>query len=132
MASVFFSAAGLRAQPDPSDEAANRANADDSLRLTIGFGVANAVFSTIAYFFIEPQNKRAPKKKYHPPPWVLGRRTLLLFSLATGTVMLAILAGLLTLPTGDPAKLPTVMVFIILFTLFYSPGTSNSGYGYQV
>ena len=36
--------------------------------------------------------------------------------------MLFVLTFLLNLDASNPAKLPVVVVFIILFTFFYSPG----------
>jgi hypothetical protein len=175
LASVFFSAANLR-NPD-------RGNPDgyDSLRLTIGFGVANALFSILAYFLIEPlpveysldkdeefqgimanipplpaepdnedededtpepgpefeaqpeaeaqpaleagsDDMKYKEKKRELPRWLLGRRSLLLISLAGGTLMLFILTFLLDIHEDNPAKLPFVLIFVILFTLFYSPG----------
>jgi hypothetical protein len=136
LASIFFSTAGLRSQ------GSDITNEYDSLRLTIGFGAANAVFSAVAYFLIEPlpvdcslgelegilppNPNAAPedprKKKRQLPRWLLGRRSLLLLSLAGGTLMLFILTFLLDLNERNPAKLPVVVVFIILFTLCYSPG----------
>jgi hypothetical protein len=73
--------------------------------------------------FEQPQNPQPkPKKKRHLPGWALGRRSLLLISLAGGAVMLLILALLLLLSADNSAKLPLVVIFIILFTFFYSPG----------
>ncbi|KAI9765689.1 MAG: hypothetical protein M1840_007247 [Geoglossum simile] len=127
LASVFFNTPGFRKQPEkPSDPdavvATNTANAYDSLRLAIGFGVVNAVASVIAYFLMEPNNPNIELQKYTPPRWMLGRRSLLLLSLAGGTVTLLVLALLLRLERENPAKLPAVMTFVILFTLCYSPG----------
>ncbi|KAF4628579.1 hypothetical protein G7Y89_g9571 [Cudoniella acicularis] len=140
LASAFFSTADLRNQVvDPSNPgASNIANEYDSLRLAIGFGAANAIFSTFAYFLIEPlesedalltnyspsagQNSNQKRKRSLLPPWMHGRRSLMLLSLAGGTVMLFILTFLLDLKKENSAKLPSVMVFIMLFTLCYSPG----------
>jgi hypothetical protein len=154
LSSIFFNVASLKSEPNPT------VGAYDSLRLTIGFGAANALFSTIAYFFIEPppveplndedlegledlddveglddlpiqnesENEAQPqveppkKKKLQLPSWLMGRRALLLFSLSGGAVTLFILTFLLGLKESNPAKLPIVVVFIMLFTLFYSPG----------
>jgi MFS family permease len=121
LASIFFSSAGL----------SNTSNGNDSLRLAIGFGAANAVFSAIAYFLIEPLEDEDPfaeaaastkRQKRRKVSWMLGRRSLLLMSLAGGSLMLFILALLLDLKSDNPAKLPLVVIFIMLFTLFYSPG----------
>ncbi|KAF2405347.1 hypothetical protein EJ06DRAFT_552751 [Trichodelitschia bisporula] len=141
LATVFFSTANLRSDPphnpdDPKDPITH-ANSINSLKLAIGFGAANAVFSALAYFLIEPpsdpaededQDPRAPAAKrstrdwLRPPRWACGRRALLLLSMGLGTVMLLILTGLLTMNQSNGAKLPVVMVFVILFTLVYSPG----------
>jgi sugar transport protein len=121
-ATVFFS---LNTQ-DPSQDAI--ATVDKSLGPVIGFGAANAVFSTIAYFLIEPRRDEDvgvavqpddPRKKRLQFSWLFGRRSLLLLSLGGGTVMLFILTLLLN---RDSPSLPLVVIFIILFTLFYSPG----------
>ncbi|KAF2002631.1 MFS general substrate transporter [Amniculicola lignicola CBS 123094] len=143
VSSIFFSAAGLRKQPEPNDDAKNLANAYDSLKFSIGFGVANAVFSAIAYFLIEPLEKELPEMKnapIHQPKgrtvwkWkpsggtrsclklFRGRRALLMTSLGGGALMLFILTFLLRLDPTNEAKLPLVMIFIILWNLFYSPG----------
>ena len=102
----------------------------DSLRLTIGFGAANALFSVIAYFLIQPSPDyeddshgslvKIRRKKL--ARWLLGRRSLLIESLGGGTAMLFILTFLLNLNESSPAKLPLIVLFIMLFTLFYSPG----------
>jgi hypothetical protein len=135
LASVFFSTADLGGQGDA-------ANTNDSLSLAIGFGAANAVFSCIAYFLIEPLEVEDPmayldptlaeeegggaahtgRKKPKLPAWLYGRRSLLLLSLSGGTVMLFIMTFLLDLNETNPAKLPFVVLFIMLFTLCYSPG----------
>ena len=103
---------------------------DDSLILTIGFGAANAVFSGIAYFFIEPSEDDEDdedkstlwKRMLRPARRLRGRRSLLMISLGGGTAMLLVLTILLNLNESSPAKLPLVVIFIMLFTLFYSPG----------
>jgi len=50
LASIFFTAAQLRAGEKDGDQASIKQN----LGLGIGFGAANAIFSAIAYFLIEP------------------------------------------------------------------------------
>jgi MFS family permease len=140
LAGIFYFSADL--SPGSSDEKKMM----DGLRFSIGFGAANALFSAIAYFFIEPLDPKAnpfategdedtsdtnpiaadeqkdQKGKKKKRRVVHGRRALLLISLSCGTVMLFILTFLLRLDKTNPAKLPLVMIFIILFTLFYSPG----------
>ncbi|OCL10802.1 MFS general substrate transporter [Glonium stellatum] len=155
LASIFFSAAGLHPQPTSTDPAtiaaANKKNEDDCLRLSIGFGAANALFSVIAYFLIErkkddededdspPPNgagdtevqKGKKKKKISVPACLLGRRNLLLWSLAGGAAMLFVLTFLLDLPTNNRAKMGTVTAFVILFTFFYSPGAGAVPFVYS-
>lgn len=132
LASVFFSTASLRTQRvDPRNpEAIDKTNVYDSLCLTIGFGAANTVFSAIAYFLVEPVDRPVNESDSSNPnttrgnvqTWISGRRSLLLLSLGGGTLMLLILTFLLDLKKENPAKLPVIVVFIMLFTLFYSPG----------
>jgi hypothetical protein len=112
----------------------NNVTADEynSLSLTIGFGAANAVFSSFAYVLIEKPPRGEPggntRGRRQLPRcllrqrWLLGRRSLLLTSLIGGTIMLFILIFLLNMDKGNPAKLPVVVTFLILFTFFYSPG----------
>ena len=102
---------------------------DSSLKLTIGFGASNALFSLIAYFLIEPRPDDGylelgslKNKKTQLLGLLLGRRSLLILSLGGGTAMLFVLTFLLNLDASNPAKLPVVVVFVILFTFFYSPG----------
>jgi len=132
LASVFFSTAGLRIQ----SKANETKNTHDSLALGIGFGAANAVFSAMAYFLIEPAEVENPDLGSTPATkgqsksklwaWLKrrlqGRRALLLLSLSSGAVMLFILIFLLDLKENNPAKLPIVVIFIILYTACYSPG----------
>jgi MFS family permease len=126
LASVFFSTADLLGQNGTN----NTANTNDSLGLTIGFGAANAVFSAIAYFLIEPVEVENPDRdstleegsKFKLQRRLQGRRSLLLLSLSSGAVMLFILTFLLDLKESNPAKLPIIVIFIVLFTLCYSPG----------
>lgn len=134
-------------------------NQHDSLRLTIGFGVANALFSTLAYFLIErkkddtdeednieldlleessvmgeveAQARRQRRRKFpDAPAFVRGRRNLLLWSLAGGAVMLFILTFLLQLPAENNSKKGAVMAFVILFTFFHAPGTGAVPFAYS-
>ncbi|KAH8587427.1 major facilitator superfamily domain-containing protein [Bisporella sp. PMI_857] len=140
LASTFFSTVGL------NKTASNKENTNDSLGLAIGFGAANAVFSAIAYWLIEPLEVEDPlaaleqeqeqeeeqgegdrpvharRKKFKLPARLYGRRALLLLSLSSGAVVLFILTFLLEMKETNSAKLPLVVLFIILFTLCYSPG----------
>ncbi|KAE9378467.1 MFS general substrate transporter [Stipitochalara longipes BDJ] len=145
LASVFFSTADL------SKSASSNANTNNSLGFGIGFGAANAVFSALAYFLIEPLEVedpfaaleeeeeeqdggggggeeeregavRASRRKFKLPAKLHGRRALLLLSLSSGAVVLFIITFLLDMKDTNSAKLPLVCLFIILFTLCYSPG----------
>ena len=143
LASIFFSAAGFSSNSDPITSRNN------SLGLTIGFGGLNALFSVVAYWFIEPlpvdyaldenfddilpenrspaapNDKKSMKKKRRSKFFRLlnGRRSLLILSLGGGTVMLFMLSFVLAfVDEGNPAKLPVVFVLIALFTFTYSPG----------
>lgn len=51
-----------------------------------------------------------------------GRRFLLLMSLAGGIITLLITAVSFGIQSNSPARLPVIALFIILFTLAYSPG----------
>lgn len=70
----------------------------------------------------QPQTRKSKEKNRELPRWLFGRRSLLLLSLGFGTIMLFILTFLLRLDESNPAKLPVVVAFIMLFTLVYSPG----------
>jgi hypothetical protein len=125
VASIFF----YVLQPTSDSNTDNR---DDSLGFAIGFGAANAVFSAIAYFLVEPLEDDEPMEDRPIPvtqmlrrgfeKLVFGRRALLICSLGVGAVMLLVLTLLLRMDESNEAKLPVVMLFIILWTLFYSPG----------
>jgi hypothetical protein len=142
LASTFFVFAGLRSGGSPEEKAF------DSLRLTLGFGAANALSSCLAYWAIESlpidysldafnglppieppsatssseKKKKEKKKRRFLQAQIYGRRALLLFSLAGGTLLLLALSILLTLKDTNSAKLPLVVIFLMLFTLAYSPG----------
>ena len=77
----------------------------ESLWLTLGFAAANAVFSPVAYWFID--NK--------------GRRFLLLASL-TAMVPLLLAAAFSFQLKNQTTKLAVVELFVILYTAAYSPG----------
>ena len=75
-----------------------------SLWLSFGFAVANAVFSPVAYWFVD----------------VKGRRYILLSSLIA-MVPLLLATGLSFMIDGS-AKVPVTEIFLILYTAAYSPG----------
>ncbi|KAF4633316.1 hypothetical protein G7Y89_g4802 [Cudoniella acicularis] len=130
-ATIFFSTSNLR----------HGNSGTESLGLSIGFGAANAVFSTISYFLIE----KAPEfeEEYFQEGvegksrtfWGRlrgGRRTLLLSSLLGGAIILPVIALLFKLPQDNPAKLPVITVCILLFTLTYSPGAGTIPFVYSL
>ena len=76
-----------------------------SLWLSFGFATSNAVFSPIAYWFIDSK----------------GRRFLLLASLVTMVPLLLATAFSFKIPQPT-AKFAVVELFVILYTAAYSPG----------
>ncbi|KAG9242174.1 putative sugar transporter [Calycina marina] len=77
----------------------------DSLWLSLGFGIANFIFSPIAYWFIDSK----------------GRRFLLLASLL-GCFPMLLATGFSFNIQDKSAKIGVVATFLMLFTLAYSPG----------
>jgi len=77
----------------------------NSLWLSLGFGAANFIFSPIAYGLVDSK----------------GRRFLLLTSLLCCFPML-LATGLSFKIQDESTKIGVVAMFIILFTLAYSPG----------
>ena len=77
----------------------------NSLWLSLGFGAANFLFSPIAYWFVDTR----------------GRRFLLLTSLLCCFPML-LATGFSFKIEDDSARTGVVAMFLILFTLAYSPG----------
>ena len=143
MSTQFYDIAGLGQHPDkdkppPPDQIAN------SFLFTIGFGVANMVFSAVAFFLVENKDST-----FDPGPetrtdrssnaststislvnpndlpqriQLRGRRFLLLTSLAAGVITLLLTATMFRLPPENEARKPMIIIFIMLFTAFYSPG----------
>lgn len=56
------------------------------------------------------------------PTQLRGRRFLLLTSLGVGVITLALTSAMFHIPFGNPARLPMIIIFIMIFTAFYSPG----------
>ncbi|KAL8734976.1 MAG: hypothetical protein Q9181_002985 [Wetmoreana brouardii] len=54
--------------------------------------------------------------------WFRGRRFLLLTSLGSGVFTSLLTSTMFNLQDGNPARLPMIIFFIIVFTAFYSPG----------
>ncbi|KAL9594206.1 MAG: hypothetical protein Q9179_005499 [Wetmoreana sp. 5 TL-2023] len=54
--------------------------------------------------------------------WFRGRRFLLLTSLGSGVFTSLLTSTMFNLKDGNPARLPMIIFFIIVFTAFYSPG----------
>ena len=59
---------------------------------------------------------------YTEPTQFRGRRFLLLTSLGAGVITLALTSAMFHIPDGNPARLPMIILFIMIFTAFYSPG----------
>ena len=59
---------------------------------------------------------------YTEPTQLRGRRFLLLTSLGAGVITLALTSAMFHIPDGNPARLPMIILFIMIFTAFYSPG----------
>jgi len=77
----------------------------NSLWLSLGFGAANFIFSPIAYGFIDTK----------------GRRFLLLASLL-GCFPMLLATGFSFKIENESTRIGVVAMFLILFTLAYSPG----------
>ena len=89
-------------------------NPTKSLWLSFGFAAANAVFSPVAYWFIDSK----------------GRRFLLLASL-TAMVPLLLATGFAFKIPGPTAKFAVVELFVILYTAAYSPGAGVIPFPYS-
>ena len=61
-----------------------------------------------------PEYKNAPKFR--------GRRFLLLTSLGSGVVTLFLTAMMFYIDHSNPARTPMIILFLMIFTAFYSPG----------
>ena len=190
LATQFYSTAGPAKTSDQGDQEHNEAN---SFKFAIGFGAANMIFSSLAYFLVEnpdpkPTTEATPTNTFdvlqnpveRPSVAVSddriapdqiprdredsgnagatsssdaeqasiksgssvsavssihdedvldygdthrfhGRRFLLLTSLAAGVVTLLLTSTMFNLDESNPARLPMIIFFIIVFTAFYSP-----------
>ncbi|KAF2650728.1 hypothetical protein K491DRAFT_697058 [Lophiostoma macrostomum CBS 122681] len=148
LATFFFTVARLA--ESRSDTTKQKMN----IAMSIGFAAANAVFSAIAYFFIEPlpvdtsindlTNDPTPPEAMpdkRVKTWqerhtklrqlLHGRRRLMLISLAGGTITLAILAGLLSLSKDTKGKSGAVVTFVIVFAVVYSFGAGSVPFLYS-
>jgi Sugar (and other) transporter len=74
------------------------------------------VFSAVAFFFIEPLDA----DKHPIASRLRGRRFLLLLSLSAGAVIL--LATALSFDIHNSHRAGTIIAFVYIFTIFYSPG----------
>lgn len=113
LSSTFFSTARL---DNGAPEKATPETVAASLRIGIGFGLLNMVFSAVAFFFIEPLDE----EKYPRASKLRGRRFLLLLSLSAGAVILFITAFSFDIHNSHRAG--TIIAFVYIFTIFYSPG----------
>lgn len=75
-----------------------------------------SIASTISSFHEEDY------QDYAEPTQLRGRRFLLLSSLGAGVVTLALTSAMFHIPDGNPARLPMIILFIMIFTAVYSPG----------
>jgi hypothetical protein len=87
-----------------------------SLRIGIGFGLLNMIFSAVAFFFIDPLDQ----DMYPIASQLRGRRFLLLLSLSAGAVILFITAFSFDIHNSHRAG--TIIAFVYIFVIFYSPG----------
>ena len=144
MSTQFYSISGLGGQPDSRDGRPSDPQIADSFLFTIGFGVANMLFSIIAFFLVENKdpifktssNDRTDRSSNASTSTIStvnpndlpqriqfrGRRFLLLTSLAAGVITLLLTATMFSLPPENEARKPMIIIFIMLFTAFYSPG----------
>ena len=87
-----------------------------SFILTLVFGAANAIFSAMAYFLIERDERSWLRN-------VQGRRALLILSLLGGALSLLAMGLCLRIgATHDAARLGLFILWLIVFTFWYSPG----------
>jgi hypothetical protein len=122
------------------------ARARNNLKLSLYFSASTVIASSFAYFLVEPlpvdsslddlytfdpdshqstSAKEAAKKQKRVNELkrlLRGRRRLLLISLASGTLMLGGLTGVLSLPNYNASKAPAVAALVILLAVCYSPG----------
>ena len=104
-----------------SSESASEKDKKDAARiftfiLTLVFGAANAIFSAMAYFLIERDEKSWFRN-------IQGRRALLILSLLGGALSLLAMGLCLRIGvTHDAARLGLFILWLIVFTFFYSPG----------
>lgn len=95
----------------------NDANIDPkkSLWLAFGFGIANFVFSPLAYWYIDSK----------------GRRFLLLLSLFSMIWALIATGFSFRIPEHSSARIPVITLFMIIYTLCYSPGAGVVPFTYS-
>lgn len=84
----------------------------DSLGLSFGFGAANFFFSHIAYWFIDSKGRR----------YLLLMSLLCCFPLLLATGFSFDIRGD-DINTRSPARTGVVALFLMLYTLAYSPGS---------
>ncbi|OCK80630.1 putative galactose-proton symport [Lepidopterella palustris CBS 459.81] len=86
-----------------------------SLWLAFGFGIANFIFSPLAYWFIDSR----------------GRRFLLLLSLFSMIWALIATGFSFQIPKDSSARVPVITFFMIIYTLCYSPGAGVVPFTYS-
>ncbi|KAJ4301425.1 hypothetical protein N0V90_003517 [Kalmusia sp. IMI 367209] len=118
----------------------------NNYRLSLGFAACTVLSSAVAYFLVEPlpvdtsledlypsvpntqkdfsmkKGKNRRQKLLELQRLLRGRRRLLLVSLGSGTIMLACLTGLMTIPPENPSKAGAVAAFVFFLAFCYSPG----------
>ena len=144
MSTQFYSISGLGGNQDQGNEQPSRHQIAESFGFTIGFGVANMLFSIVAFFLVENKDPifdtgsgdRTDRSSNASTSDVSivnpqdlpqrvqlrGRRFLLLTSLGAGVVTLLLTAIMFTLGEENNARKPMIIIFIMVFTAFYSPG----------
>ncbi|OCL12086.1 galactose-proton symporter [Glonium stellatum] len=86
-----------------------------SLWLAFGFGIANFLFSPLAYWYIDSK----------------GRRFLLLLSLFSMIWALIATGFSFQIPRDSSARIPVITFFMIVYTLCYSPGAGVVPFTYS-
>ena len=141
MSTQFYTTFGPGEDPRNRDKEPSADEIANSLKFAVGFGLANMVFSIVAFFLVEnkestfdpssddrtDQSSTASistirNKDLHQRIQFRGRRFLLLTSLAAGVITLLLTATMFKLSRENNARQPMIIIFTMIFTAFYSPG----------
>ena len=79
----------------------------------------NTISGTPSVHVLNHDNEEFPE--YDDAPKFRGRRFLLLTSFAAGVVTLLLTSAMFNIPECNKARLPTIFVFMMVYTAFYSP-----------